>query len=118
MRGMTAVILMICLGIGTVSCTTIPVKDVAYFPVELVVEAETEVIYEVYLDSELILSNKYIVGSPVTERFRAKEGRHILVVTAEGHDKWQRTIGLISDEEQHFYVELEKTKIRIPSVAR
>jgi len=118
MRGMAAVILLVCLGIVTVSCTTVPVNDVAYFPVELVVEAEIEVIYEVFLDSELILSNKYTPGTPATEQFCAAEGRHILVVSAEGHDKWQRTIGLIGDDQQHFYVELEKTKTRIPSVAR
>jgi len=118
MQKMITVGLMMFVCVIGVSCITLPPTEVSYFPVALTVEADGEAVFEVFLDDELILSNKTVSGSQVTEKFSAKEGKHSLVVSAEGHDKWHRTIGLISDSNQHFFVSLEKTKTRIPTIAR
>ncbi len=118
MRGLVTIGLMIFVCVLGVSCATTPPAEVHYFPVDLVIEAETEVVFEVFLDDELILSNKAVPGTKVAEKFRAQGGKHSLVVSAEGHDKWQRTIGLISDSDQHYFVSLKKAKIHIPTIAR
>ncbi len=118
MRGLVAVGLMAFVSVLGVSCATTPPVEARYFPVDLMVEAEKEVVFEVFLDDELILSNKVVPDSQVAENFRAKEGSHKLVVTAAGHETWQRTIGLISDADQHYFVILKKAKIHIPTIAR
>ena len=118
MRGLVTIGLIAFVCILGASCATIPPAEARYFPVDLVVESEAEVVFEVFLDDELILSNKVMPGSQVSEAFRAAEGSHKLVVTAAGHDTWQRTIGLISDADQHYFVSLKKAKIHIPTIAR
>jgi hypothetical protein len=115
-----AVVLVLVFGLAGVSCVTTANKEIVYHVVTCLVESEMEGVFEVHLDDDLILSGKASTEKPVSIEFMAPVGRHSLSVTSEGHDPWRRDIKILAgpNEQQHFWVKLQKYRVHVPTSAR
>lgn len=78
-----------------------------------IVQAETEVLYEIQLDGKFVTSGKTMSGGSIQAcEMTATPGDHVLMVTAPGYETWQRTVTLMSGTKHgsHFRIDLKNSE--------
>lgn len=102
---------VLCLSLA--SCSTFSRSDATMVPFSCIVQAETEIIYEIHLDGNFVSCGKTLPpgrGIQICE-MTAPPGQHVLMVTAPGHETWNRTVTLMSGTKRgsHFRIDLKKS---------
>lgn len=100
----------ICLSLA--ACATFKKPEAVIVPFTCIVQADTEVNYELNIDGKFVSCGKTLPpgkGMQICE-MTATAGDHVLMVTAPGYRTWLRTVTLMSGTRRgsHFRVDLEK----------
>ena len=97
--GLCVICLVSILCLSLVSCC---IRNQTYEPnvsFTCIVQAEMEVLYEIYLDGKFVSSSKTFPpgkGLMQSIELTATPGDHVLMVTAPGCEKWKKTVTIVS----------------------